>query len=289
MFKLKYDPVSYIQKNGRTYQKLLLPMILNRTDEVEFKLAFDKTVLSQNSDGGWSWLGKWEEKSAPSSVWDSARTLSLLLRSGQKKDSGLVKEGIGFLLKKQKEDGGWSEPEEMKSLLDPKWVWFSATHSVTWITGEVIHTLVEAGLKESSQVKRGVEFLKKMQNKEGGWPSHTGSFDLQKTEMWTIEGVVKGLVSSGEETDSEVLKKALDAALKHKDKWKEPVESPLGMFLLLGFDKENPWVKECIQNLVDNQHQDGGWGYYNDTPSHPDMTAGWLDYLVKCEVEIPNR
>ncbi len=289
MFVLKFDPVSYISKDGRTYQKLLLCLMLNKTDDVEFKRSFEKTVLAQNSDGGWSWLGKWEERGASSSVWDSSRTISLLLKAGQRKDSGLVKEGVEFLLKKQKDDGGWSESEEMKPLLDPKWVWFSSTHSVTWISGEVIATLAEAGLKESAEVKKGVEFLKRMQNKEGGWASHTGSEDLQKTDMWTMEGVVKGLIASGEGTDSEVIKRAVDAALKHRDRWKEPIENPLGMFLSIGYDKDDPWVKECIQHLMDNQHKDGGWGYYNDTPSHPDMTAGWLDCLVKCGVEIPMR
>ncbi len=290
MFKLKYDPISYILKNGKTYHKLLLYVALNKTDDLGFKKAYDMTILAQNSDGGWSWLGRWEEKKKPpSSVCDSTNIIQLLLRAGEKKDSGLIKEGRFFLLKKQRDDGGWSESEELKSALDPEWVWFSATYSVTWITGEVITTLAEAGLKESSEVKKGVEFLKRMQNKEGGWPSHTGSFDLQKTDMWTMESVVKGLISADEGADSEVIKKAVEAVLKHQERWKEPVENPLEMFLSIGYDKDNPWVKECIQHLIDYQHEDGGWGYYNNLPSHPDQTVEWLDCLLKYGVAIPNR
>jgi hypothetical protein len=87
--------------------------------------------------------------------------------------------------------------------------------------------------------------------------------------------------------DTDTVKRALEATRAHKDRWPEPVESPLYMFQQLGYTADHRHVKECIDYFIENQHEDGGWGYYNESPSDPTQTASWTGVLLHYGVKIP--
>lgn len=277
--KLKYDPLPIVLESGKPYHKVqILHALKNEGKLYKENLAILKD--QQNPDGGWSWDYK---NNQPSAVAISARTLFVVLETGDY-DKESIEKGIQFLLEMQRPDGGWAENPVLHPQIRDNWPWFSAVYSVTWITGRVITTLIKAGHPVDNRIEKGLQFLEKMQNEEGGWPSHTES--PPETKMWNMEEVVSAFVAVNKK-DSEIVKKALTATLAHRDCWPEPVESPLYMFYQLGYSADHPYVKGCITYFIENQHEDGGWGYYNDSPSDPTQTASWTHVLTLYGVHIP--
>jgi hypothetical protein len=277
---LKYDPVPFVLRSGKHYHKVQILHALRETQTPTYREALTAVKAQQNPDGGWSWGYK---ENQPSAVAVSARTLHIILETGVY-TSDLIERGVQFLLGMQRQDGGWSENPALAPQMEEHWLWFSAVHSVTWITGNVITTLVKAGCKNEEDIEAGIHFLERMQNEEGGWPSHTGS--SPDTKMWNMEEVVSAFVATGRK-DTPVVERAIEAISAYRDRWPEPVESPLKMFLGLGYSVDHADVKECIGYFIENQHSDGGWGYYNETPSDPTQTASWTRVLVMYGLKVP--
>jgi len=285
---LKYNPLPIIFEKGNYYHHLKALSFLEESDESQLLDVSKQARSSQNKDGGWPWLGRWDFKERiPASVTDTAYILATLVDAGLDIHSVQVKRATAFLLQAQRDDGGWSENPQLRQTISESWTWFSVDHSVTWITGLVITALIKAGYPSNAPyIFKARAFLKSLQNEEGGWPSHAGSKDPQSTDMWTIEDIISALLTVGEKRNSKIIKRAENAILKHRDRWKEPVENPLGVFLMLGYDTEHPYVQECIRHLLENQKEDGGWGYYNNWPSSPDQTVRWLEILLKYGVRV---
>ncbi len=285
---LKYNPIPSIFEKGISYHHLKALSFLAERGDSRLLDVLKNIKSSQNADGGWPWLGRWEFKEkVPSSVTDTANYLPPLVGCGADIHSEEVVKASAFLLEKQRDDGGWAENPELRKTMWESWIWFSVDHSVTWITGLVITALLKAGHPhDAPSIVKAVAFLKSMQNGEGGWPSHEGIPESETTDMWTMEEVISALLSCGATKESEIIKKAESAILNHRDRWQEPVENPLGVFLMLGYDRQHEYVAECIRHLLDNQKEDGGWGYYNNAPSHIDQTVRWLETLLKYGVKI---
>jgi squalene cyclase len=277
--KLKYDPLSFVLETGKPYHKAQILHALKRKGPL-YEEALTILKAQQNPDGGWSWDYKGHQ---PSAVAISARTLYVVLETDDY-DRESAEKGVQFLLSMQRKDGGWSENPVLHPQILDNWPWFSAVHSVTWITGRVITTLIKAKYPVDDRVEKGLQFLERMQNEEGGWPSHTGS--PPETKMWNMEEVVSAFVVT-DRKDTNVVRKALTATRAHRDRWPEPVESPLYLFCQLGYSADHPYVKECIDYFIKNQHEDGGWGYYNESPSDPTQTAFWTGVLIRYGIEIP--
>ena len=278
--KLKYDPLPFVLETGIPYHKVQILHALGKTKEKIYGEFLAALKSQQNRDGGWSWDYK---EYQPSAVANSARTLYVILETGNYSRESIEK-GVQFLLSMQRQDGGWSENPVLHPQILDNWPWHSAVHSVTWITGRVITALVKAGYPIDDRISAGLRFLESMQNEEGGWPSHTGS--PPEPKMWNMEEVVSAFVAAGMK-DTDIVKRAIEATIVHKDRWSEPVESPLCMFRQLEYSVDHPYVRECINHFIHNQHEDGGWGYYNESPSDPTQTASWTGVLVRYGVEIP--
>jgi hypothetical protein len=282
-YTLKYDPVPLIFEKGNRYHQLKALSFLVESDDSRLLNILRDMKSSQNADGGWSWLGRWDfDDKIPSSVTDTAYYLPPLIDVGIDINSEEIRRAAAFLLEAQRDDGGWAENPELRKTMWESWTWFSVDHSVTWITGLVITALVKAGHPpDTPAIVKAIRFLKSMQNEEGGWPSHAGIPEPGSTDMWTMEEVISALLSCGETKDSAVIRKAENAIVKHRDRWQEPVENPLDAFLMLGYNRGHQYVEECIRHLLENQKEDGGWGYYNEWRSTPDQTVRWLEVLLK--------
>ena len=88
--KLKYDAASYIMEKEEPHPKARVLMALNEKDE-DFKGLLNELKESQSLDGGWPWLGRWPfNEPRPSSIYDTACVLDLLLKAGE--DGVMVKE-----------------------------------------------------------------------------------------------------------------------------------------------------------------------------------------------------
>jgi len=285
-YALKYDPVPIIFKQGNNYHILRALNFLGKKYTDKLNDILTKIRAAQNDDGGWPWLGRWGfDEKIPSSITDTAYIIPTLIDTGTNTFPEELERALTFLLETQREDGGWSESPQLGKTMSASWTWFSVDHSVTWITGLVITALTKAGHPpDTPNIRKARRFLKGLQNREGGWPSHTGLEESESTDMWAMEDVISALLATGEKKSSKTIKKAEDAILIHRDRWKEPVENPLGVFFMLGYDKEHQYVDECIHYLLENQKEDGGWGYYSIWRSSPDQTVHWLEILLKLGV-----
>lgn len=180
--RLKYDPISYIMKYGKPHHKLRILIALNKRGEDFYKL-FAMLKQSQKNDGGWAWLGYWSfSEPRPSSTFDTAKILDVILDAGEDKNSEVVEKAVAFLFNMQRNDGGWSENPSVNKAIKREWIWYSTKYSITWVTGKIISVLIKAGYRDDPRVGKALDFLRKMQNREGGWPSHGEA--PERTDMW---------------------------------------------------------------------------------------------------------
>ncbi len=281
--RLRYDAVKYVLENGNPYEKLYLMKALNQSPD---RNLIQEVLSLQNPDGGWP---RELRKSMPSGVVATSRVLELLLKISKDKDSPIAKNAINFLLAKQREDGGWSENPELSEFISKEEAWISTTYSMTWATADVVNALIQAGFSTHPIAQKGVIFLHKTQNEEGGWNSHIGPDYPYGTDIAAMDVIVKALWLSGEDKESAAFKRAIEGVLKHRNAWKHPVcaSSVLNIFLRLGFTSENPDVKELLSILIRTQRKDGGWSALEEEPtSDSGQTAYCVKQLKKCGVEI---
>lgn len=282
--KLKYDAVSYVLKNGNLFHKLKLLLILDTQREERQKLIEQLKSL-QNSDGGWSWQ---LQNGKPSGISQTARTLELLLKGGENKGSNIARRAVAFLFQMQKEDGGWSENPELKGIIPQDWSWVSTEHS-GYQTADAINALIEASYLKDARVAKAVNFLLRTQNDEGGWPSYVSpDYPYEGSDVAAMDHIVAALLRFGKPKNSLVLKKAVDALLKHREDWKEPVDGAavLCVFLMLDYPLTHEYVGELVAILVETQRPDGGWNWFGDLPSNPAQTVDCMEQLVKCGVNV---
>jgi len=287
MKRLRYDAVSYVQKNGNAHHKLKMLLLLKGKAENRRKLIEELKSL-QNTDGGWPWQLL---KGNPSGVSQTARTLELLMKAGENKDSDAVKRAVSFLLERQKPDGGWSESPELKGIIPREWNWISTRYS-GYQTADVINALVEAGYAKDARIAKAFGFLRSAQNEEGGWPSYVGSdYPYEGSDIATTDHIVAAFLKVGEPKDSPLVKNAVKVLVKHREGWKEPIDAAtaLCVFLILDYPLNHEYVKELASDLINTQRPDGGWNWFGDFPSNPSQTLDCIEQLAKCSVEISRR
>jgi len=287
MKKLRFDAVSYVLENGNAHHKLQTLILLGGNVEEQRRLTRELKSL-QNPDGGWPWQLK---KGNASGISQTARTLQLLWSVGEKKDSESSKRAVSFLLKEQNPDGGWSENPELEDTIPKESKWISTKYS-GFQTADAIIALIEAGYLRDERVKNAVDFLRKTQNEEGGWPSYVGpDYPYEGSDVAVTDHIVLAFLKFGEPKNSLVIKNAVKALVKHRESWKEPVDAAtaLCVFLTLDYPVNHEYVEELGTNLVETQRPDGGWNYFGDLPSNPGQTLYCMEQLLKCGVEISRQ
>lgn len=287
MKRLRYDAVSYILKKGNAHHKLQTLTLLGGKVDEQQKLMTELKSL-QHPDGGWPWQLK---KGNASGIAQTARTLQLLWKVGESKDSETTKRALAFLLRKQNPDGGWSENPELEGTIPKESKWISTKYS-GFQTADVVNALIEAGYSRDKRVKNAVNFLRRAQNEEGGWPSYVGpDYPFKGSDIATTDHIVIAFLKVGEPNNSPILKNAVKALVKHRESWKDPLDAAtaLCVFLTLDYPPNHEYVEELVTNIIRTQKPDGGWNYFGDLPSNPGQTLECLEQLVKCGVEIFGR
>jgi squalene cyclase len=282
MMRLKYNAVKYVLENGNHYHKLYLAVTLEQGAN---KGLIEELLSLQNPDGGWPWR---LEKEMPSGVGETSRILELLLKNWLERSSSVATRAIDFLLTSQRPDGGWSENPELSAVIPKDWGWISTTHSVTYRTADAVNALIEAGYLDHPSVQKAIAFLCRTQNEEGGWNSHIGPDYPYGTDIAAMDVIVKALLLSGEDRESVVFKRAIEAILRNRKDWEYPVcaLSALNILLRLGHDPEHPCVKELVDILIETQRPDGGWSALGEEPTDPGQTVYAIKQLKKCGVEV---
>jgi len=130
--------------------------------------------------------GYWEDPTSPyhpkykSSYWQ----IMILSQLGMDKTDHRVGKACEYIFRFQQDEGGFSSYSlerairEYESLqrrgkkLPPPNEWTSAAvheHQYSCLTGNVTAALIRMGYKDDSRLKRALEWLTKVQNRDGGW------------------------------------------------------------------------------------------------------------------------
>lgn len=284
MPRLRYDALEYIAKHGNDRARLRVWAALGRAGSREAQRAMQRLLDQQDPDGGWSWR---METHRPSSVLDTARAVEALTDAGLPVDHESILQAAASLLPLQRKDGGWSENKALRDHIPWDWDWYSVDYSIPSITARALYTLHLAGHEWNKAIKRGLRFLRRAQNEEGGWPGHVGPTYPYGTDWASMFPVVRALRTWDDDAPcQEIVDRALAAIHDRRECWATPIDNPLDTFLLLGHDLEHPDVQEALEHLVEAQRPDGGWNWFGDLPSSPGQTANWIVALARAGFDL---
>jgi hypothetical protein len=261
----------YVLAAGRPHHLLELGLVGIDPGRARADLVADVGAL-QNDDG--SFAGT---RGEPGSVPVTASRAEILARAGE---TEAAKRGAAWLASVQREDGGFCENAALAATLKPEWEWFSAENPVTWITGEAMVALAAVGGFDRN-VTLARNLLLRARNRDGGWPGQVAASYPDRTDLWTVPGVVRGLLAAGVAANHDVFAGLAGALARQKDGWRNPIENPLPALMALGRRGTDADVQVCLKLLADAQNEDGGWPYFAGGESHPNPTTEILTLLAK--------
>ncbi len=211
-------------------------MALQRVDfpdkarmETACKKGITWLLAMQNRGGGWGAFDRDNDKwfltkvpfadhnamIDPATADVTARVMECLGRFGWTSEHPVMRRAEEFLKRDQRADGSWFG----------RW-------GVNYVYGTsgVLRALEAAGLAAREYVKRGVEWLKRVQNADGGYGETIASYDDESqkangasTASQTAWGLI-GLLAAGEQ-ESESTSRAVEYLLRHQNSdgsWEEP-------------------------------------------------------------------
>ncbi|OGU55364.1 MAG: hypothetical protein A2V66_04105 [Ignavibacteria bacterium RBG_13_36_8] len=276
-FELNFDPVRFVLQYGKPYHILRMFRVLKNFETSALGFKNDITYF-QNPDGGWPW--QWKE-GKPSGMLETAHALEILIKEGENKNSQLIKNAYDFIILHQKNDDGWSENKDLLHAVSNKSDLLNTKFSGPKITAVIVKSLIEAGYLNNIYVVKGIEFLHKTQNGDGGWSLHAGIDNPPASDLISTDEVLKVLLSLGEERKSEIILKLEGCVIKFRNQWKIPgnAGSVLSILSNLVYSTKSEEVRDVIQILIDSQKIDGGWSVMKKAPSDPGYTTYCIEQL----------
>jgi squalene-hopene/tetraprenyl-beta-curcumene cyclase len=244
--------------------------------------------------GGWAF--EFSNSHYPD-VDDTAVVLNVLNRFSPQKCDGLEFcrfRGIQWALSMQSSNGGWAAFDRDNGMEILNRIPFADSEAMVDpptadVTGRVLEVMGIYGADRShTTAKRGIAFLKSLQEKDGSWWGRWGVNYIYGT--WSV---LRGLISIGEDPKSTAFRAAIHWLKDHQntdggwgetcDSYKWPEVSGQGpstasqtawaiMGLLAGDEERSAEVSKGIQYLLRNQKPDGTWDeeYFTGTgfPKH---------------------
>ncbi|MGA2403574.1 MAG: squalene--hopene cyclase [Syntrophobacteraceae bacterium] len=228
---------------------------------------------------------------------DSAVVLNVLNRFSPQRCDGLdscMARGVEWLIGMQSSNGGWAAFDRDNDMDILNRIPFADTEAMVDpptadVTGRVLEVMGCCGYDFSHPAaKRGIAFLKSIQEKDGSWWGRWGVNYIYGT--WSA---LRGLISIGEDPKSAVVRAAMHWLKDHQNPdggWGETCDSYRWpelrgqgpstasqtawaiMGLLAGGEEKSPEVSKGVQYLLRNQKPDGTWDeiYFTGTgfPRH---------------------
>jgi squalene-hopene/tetraprenyl-beta-curcumene cyclase len=140
---------------------------LAQLDQDEDKQAIARGVdylrREQRPDG--SWFGRW----GTNYIYGTWSVLCALNAAGVAPDDVMVRRAAGWMINKQRADGGWGEDCESYGDAPPGEFHGFAAQSLPSQTAWAMLGLMAAGLADHGAVKRGAAFLQAAQDDDGSW------------------------------------------------------------------------------------------------------------------------
>jgi len=244
--------------------------------------------------GGWAF--EFSNSRYPD-VDDSAVVLNVLNRFDRQRCDGLdscKSRGMDWVMSMQSSKGGWAAFDRDNDMDILNRIPFADTEAMvdpptTDVTGRVLEVMGYWGFDYSHPAaRRGIEFVKTIQEKDGSWWGRWGVNYIYGT--WSV---LRGLISIGLDPRSAVVRAAVHWLKDHQnpdggwgetcDSYKWPDLRGQGsstasqtawaiMGLLAGGEERSPEVSKGVQFLLRNQKPDGTWDeiYFTGTgfPKH---------------------
>ena len=302
--KLKYDPFPLIFARGDQMTRLACLDFFGLRESPQANACLLNLIKQQHSDGAF-----------PSQLdpenWgmqETVRNTLLLLKVGLPSEGVNVTRAVEFILDHQNPDGGWCENRALQ--LPPERTWLSSGRSITWLTADVVDLLGQVGMGERSEYKIAVEWLRAIQNQDGGWPSLARSVGDRQSgisdpdasaQIGFLLGDLYGEDDPTYLESRELFERHLDECardvergyrIRLRDGEKEGLDAYHLTHLLLswlldpprrfqsGYDVSDPRVKRMMEALVDIQQEDGGWRPFWTKESSPIYTCLAVKTLV---------
>lgn len=304
---MRYNPTKFILQHGDEVTKLHLLQFLDMLENKKGKDLILHLLKSQMPSGGFP--SKFHEETE--GIRETCRNTLLLLRCGIPHNRLNIQSAVNYLLKYQRENGGWSENPDLT--IPKEVVELSSTQGVTWLTADIIELLRNVGLDKSEPYTRALDWLRKMQNKDGGWPMFKKDrFREDPDSTAQILFMIKEIYG---EDDAAWLKgvKLFERFLDEvaRDAERGYYIAPNGekrendiyhlTHLLLsslvdskrrieaGYNLNDARVNKIVQAILKTQHEDGGWRPFWTQDSDPTYTVLTLKLLVWLDVLGPEE
>lgn len=302
--KLTYDPFPLIFSQGDTATQLACLQFFDLQDTPRANRCLLQLVKQQRADGTFpSRLDprKWGMR-------ETVRNAILLQGMGFPSKGANVDSAVRFILSHQSPDGGWMENGSLD--IPPEVVELSNERSITWLTADVVDLLRQAGLRRCQECKAALDWLRRAQNRYGGWsmfagdvadrPDATGDPD-SSAQITFLMGEIYGehdpIYLQGRDLfESNLDLCAQDAErgyrIRSQDGQKEELDGYTLTHLLLsslfdpprrfqaGYDVGDPRVQCMMEALLDSQQEDGGWRPFWTEESSPIYTALAVKTLI---------
>lgn len=297
--KLLYDPAKFVLRHSDEVAKLHLLQFLDMLETKKGKDLILYLLTSQTSSG--CFPSEFSEETG--GIRETCRNTLLLLKCRIPYDRLNIQSAVDYLLKHRHKNGGWSENPDLK--IPDRVVELSNVQGITWLTADVIRLLRCVGLDRSEQCTKALNWLRKMQNPDGGWsmfkgdqfsgsdPDSTAQILFLINEIYgdgdavwlkgvklfekfldevTVD-VEKGyyIAPNGERRENDIyhLTHLLLSSLVDS---KRRIEA--------GYDLKDVRVNKIVQAILKSQREDGGWRPFWVQDSDPTYTVLALKLLM---------
>ncbi len=297
--RLRYDPFKLVYEHGDTVTTLHMLQFLSMLETMKAKDLLLDLLKSQMPTGGFS--SKFQKETE--GVRETCRNALLLLMCEIPSDQLNVQSAVHYLLSCQSDTGGWTENPDLT--IPEETVELNTAQEVTWLTADIIELLRSVGLENSEPCKKALNWLREMQNPDGGWsmfkrdgfpksdPDSTAQILFMMREIYGEDDPVwlKGI---------ELYENALDRMASDSEKGyyiapngdrRENDIYHLTHLLLsslvdsqrriqAGYNLDDERVRKIVQATLKSQREDGGWCPFWTKRSDPTYTVLALKLLV---------
>jgi prenyltransferase beta subunit len=273
--------------NAHGYLESVLQNILHSPQKVIIPYATGLKilrVLHMNDDLANELIQRYKEKQLENgavvdqenkaSIMETIFFIDSLLRHGYDKRELTIQQACSFLLKVQRNDGGFP------SFVNEK----SQVHLTAW----ALSVLHYADSLPNQVKEKAIDFLKQTHNQEGGWnggrsPEHLAMIVL-------CDGI--GLCDIPTLRSSEIVKTALNLVISYQNpngSWRNDAHLThlgLGVLVAFGYTLKDTKTKKALEWLARHQNKDGSWGFTEKRHQryNPWITATLLDLFQKLKV-----
>lgn len=273
--ELHYDFQSFLLSKGNIADKLRLITTGYKIPSDLKEQVMDDLMSIMNANGGIPFGFK---RSAPSSTKETAELLRLI-STFQSEYEDVVTKMIGFLVSRQKNDGGFSESLKLDPHIEDKWGgigrdWYPVGKSITWLTGKALEALCSVNFEDTERLRRARDFLLNSQYEDGNWPDYT---DQKISDPLATGNILLGLHAMDVNSKNDIIDDGRAALLQHlSDCLEAKCIFDLADLTAIGkpkTEKEKEIVQNGVELIASSQKEDGGWAPIGSQKSDPELSS----------------